>query len=915
MTTPESPPVGWSLRTTLLAISIAAVAYVAVLGVVIMTRIEPATQTLRARSDAVLAEYQESALRVNRLDMLLTDLWRLLGRARTEALPLDTLETARADLQDLTERTGMVARITASTRGDTLLRRILGVALRDEEAFRNVLLGAVAALQLGEVGAAERLLRRADSLDTPLTDALNRATVAALQQVTAHEAHLSDALAATNLVVWIWLLIGALGVPLLAMFIRRRLLAPLKRLDAGLDKLDTGNLNVSLPVERGDEVGRLVEHFNRTTALLRRRAAEDARRAEDRSVARTRMVLDAALDAVVVADAQGVIREWSPQAEVVFGWSRAEALDRRIAETIVPPEYRPAHESGLARFSRTGEGSILGRRLELVALRKDGTRFPVEITITPLRKGDEIEFGAFIRDITDRRQAQAALAASEERYRTAFEQAAVGMVELDLSGIYLRVNRAFSEMVGRPVSEIVGRHFAELTYREDRARDELTFARMLKGEPFVRRQKRYVRPEGALVTVDLTAALVRDHDGKPLYALTVVQDVTAQKRLEEQLRQAHKMDAVGELAGGVAHDFNNILTAIIGFADLLRRTDNISAEVREDATSILATAERGASLARNLLTLSRAAPPREEGVDLHEVIGEVRDIATRTFDRRISIRVDLAACAPVVTGDRSLLVNAILNLALNARDAMPGGGQLTIRSRDVELTAEDCERLARLVTPGTYVSLSLADTGTGMSADVRERIFEPFFTTKPAGKGTGIGLAMVYGTVRSHAGAIEVQTTEDKGSEFSIYIPARSAEVRGKSAMTPEIQRGNGRVLLADDEEMVRDVASRMLRRLGYDVQAVLDGAEAVARVAEAPDSYDLVILDGNMPRMTGREAAVLIREVNPGLPLLLATGYIEPGEAENLARYGFTAVIAKPYNLSELSRVVALQTQVTGKG
>jgi PAS domain S-box-containing protein len=913
--TKAPPPAGWSLRTTLLAICIAAVAYVAMLGVVILTRIRPATASLREQSETVLAEFRESTQRVNRLDIALTDLWRLLRQSRLGPVPLDTLEQARQALEGLAEPSGMLSRISSPVESDSALRRILGAALRDEEIVRNVLLGAVAALEINELVVGENLLRHADSLDAPLTNALNQATVTALQQVNEHEGELADMLGVTNLVVWLWFLGGALAVPLLAIFIRRRLVVPLTQLEAGLDRLDAGELGVRLPVARHDEVGRLVEHFNWTTALLRRRAEDDARRAEDRSVARTRMVLDAALDAVVVADANGVIREWSPQAEVVFGWTRAEVLDRRIGDTIVPPEYRDRHETGIARYARTGEPRILGSRQELVALRKDGTRFPVEITITPLQQDGQLEYSAFIRDITERHRAQAALAASEERYRTAFEQAAVGMVELDLNGCYLRVNRAFTDMVGRPAGELIGRHFAEITHPEDRERDEATFARLLEGEPVARRQKRYLRGDGGMVTVNLTSALVKDHDGRALYALTVVQDVTAQIRLEEQLRQAHKMDAVGQLAGGVAHDFNNILTAIIGFADLLRRTEGIPVEVKEDAASILATAERGAGLARNLLTLSRAAPPREEGVDLHEVVAEVRDIATRTFDRRIAVRVDVGAAHPLVTGDRSLLVNALLNLALNARDAMPRGGQLTIRTRDARLTDSDCERLAGLVTPGNYVAISVADTGSGMPSDVQERIFEPFFTTKPIGKGTGIGLAMVYGTVRSHGGAIEVHSSTGQGTEFSVFLPVRANAASRPSDITSEIQLGTGTILLADDEGMVRDVAARMLRRLGYQVEVVHDGAEAAERVNENPAKFDLVILDGNMPRMTGREAAALIRETAPALPMLLATGYLQPGEAVNLERSGFTAAIAKPYNLSELSHVVANQLRRNRKG
>jgi len=902
-----------SLRTALLAIAVAAIVYVAFLGVVIAVRLRPATAVLRQQSEVVLAEFQESTRRVRVMYQSLSTLWDLLERRRTGVVPLDSLEQERHSLQGLAESSGILSRLISPAREDTTLRRILGGALADEARLRNILLAAIGSIELGEVARADILLRRADALDAPLSDALARATIAALQQVTRHEENLDGMLANTTGVIWAWFLGGVLVVPLLAVYLRRRLFVPLARLDDGLDRIAAGQLDLTVPVDRPDEVGRLTEHFNRTAVILRQRAEEEEQRAEDRSIARTRMVLDAALDAVIVADKQGVIREWSPQAEAVFGWSRSEALDRTISELIIPEEARESHRKGLARYATTGEARILGRRLEFEALRRDGTRFPIEITVTPLTRGSDVEYSAFIRDITERHRAEEAIAASEERYRTAFEQAAVGMVELGLDGRYLRVNRAFAELVGRTKEDVIGRHYSELTHRDDHERDDETFLRVIHGEASVRRQKRYRRPDGGVVTVDLTAALVRDPQGTPQYALTVVQDVTAEKRLEEQLRQAHKMDAVGQLAGGVAHDFNNILTAIIGFADLLRRTEDIPAEVKDDAGSILATAERGADLARNLLTLSRAAPPREEGVDLHDVIAEVRDIATRTFDRRITIRIDRGSFVPAVTGDKSLLLNAILNLALNARDAMPDGGVLTIRTRDVTLTQDDCERLANLVTPGPYVAVSVIDTGKGMSPQVRERIFEPFFTTKPAGKGTGIGLAMVYGTVRSHGGAIEVHSTEGHRTEFDVYLPSRAASVAQQASMNAEIQRGSGRILLADDEAMVRDVAARMLRRLGYEVDVAIDGVEAVSRVTANGLSYDLIILDGNMPRMTGQEAALLIRQAAPSTPVLLATGYLEPDQADRLGDYGFSAAITKPYNLAELSRAIARQLREAG--
>ena len=897
-----------SLRTSLMVFGVTVVVYVVVLGMLVRLAVEPSSTRLRQSSQAVLREYRETALRAGMMDATIIDLWRLLDVGQTRSIPLDTLEPLRLRVEKLAETSRTMNRLAASAGAASELRLKLAEALVFEDRLRSEVLGAVASLQLGEGPAAEQMLRRADSLDAPLSRALNEATTLALQEMTSHEGALSTAIKAVNAVIWFWLFGGVLAVAFLAMFLRRRLHAPLERVDGALDRVSAGDFGVKLEHEHHDELGRLAQQFNRMTTMLRQRAVEDEQRAEDRTAARTRLILDAALDAVVVTDADGVIKDWSPQAEQVFGWTRGEVIDRRVSETIIPPEHRSAHTEGLERFKRSGSGPFMNRRLELTALRKDGSRFPIEITITPLLRGTQTEFSAFIRDITERKQAQIAIAESEARYRAAFEQAGVGMVEVDLEGRYLRVNAAFADFIGLPAEELVGRNVVEFTHPDDRADDAAAFGRMLGGQFHTQRQKRYRRPDGSDAIGNVTAVVVRDSSGSPRYIVTVVQDVTAQRRLEEELRQAHKMEAIGQLAGGIAHDFNNLLTAIIGYADLLHESDGSRAIVQEDARAIKATAARGADLARNLLTLARTPPSRDEAVDIHQAVNEVRDIASRTFDRRIGLRVHLDARRPMVTGDRSLLTNALLNLALNARDAMPEGGELTITTADQVLDHADCARLAGVIEPGPFIVVRVEDTGMGMPPNVQQRVFEPFFTNKPVGKGTGIGLSMVYGTVRSHSGAIELESRVGVGTTFTLYLPLRTQESEEPDTTVPSILMGSGRILLVDDDDTVRDVASRMLEELGYEVECAVDGIEAIDRVRADPERYDLAILDGNMPRLHGRDTAARIRDLAPNLRLVLSTGYLESGDSERLTTYGFSGAIAKPYSMSELSRLVAQQ-------
>ncbi|HTL05414.1 MAG TPA: PAS domain S-box protein [Gemmatimonadales bacterium] len=900
------PESGTPLRSTLLAIWVAALVYVAVIGGLIVFRISPAATTLQQQSRGILDEFQGSQQRAELLESVTTAL-QVLASPAADPVGLDSLESFRLRLQATADSSHALERLASALGGTREMRRILVNAVNDEMRLRVAILAAIAALELDDRANGARALEHADSLVQPLRRALNTATSLALLDVNAHESALAGTARTAVRLVWVWLLGGLVAIPLLAAFFRRRLYAPLAALDRGLARVAAGDLEAQVAAQRTDELGRLAEHFNRMTGVLRLRASEEEQRTADEMVARTRLILNAALDAVIVMDAGGNIREWNPQAELVFGWPRAEVLGRPLAATIVPPESRDPHTAGLAHFAATGHGPILNRRFETEALRRDGSRFPVEIAIVPIRRGKELEFSGFVRDITERKASRAALMASEERYRAAFEQASVGMAEVSPEGRYLRVNRAFEEITGRSAEELRGMSFEAITHPDDLGEDREVLRGIFSGgTQAVRREKRYVRKDGSIAWVDLASAPVRDSAGEPAYALTVVQDVTAQKRLESDLIQAQKLDAVGRLAGGIAHDFNNLLTGIIGYADLLSLEEGASPRVRHDAGAIIATAQRGAALARNLLTLARRSPDRSERVDLHDVAREVVELIRRTFDRRIAIRLDLAPSPPILAGDRSQLTNALLNLALNARDAMTDGGTLTIATRRVTLDAGFCARHAEPVSPGAFAALTVGDTGMGMSPDTRSRIFEPFFTTKPVGKGTGLGLALVYGTVRSHGGLIEVDSAAGAGSTFTLFLPEQNDAVAGAPADPGGPLRGAGRILLVDDEETVRHVVGRMLAHLGYRVSTAADGEEAVERVRAEPGAFDLVILDGNMPRLPGRAAARRIRALDPAVPLLLATGYLDPGAADGVREDGFNGAIAKPYNLNELSRVVA---------
>jgi signal transduction histidine kinase/ActR/RegA family two-component response regulator len=377
--------------------------------------------------------------------------------------------------------------------------------------------------------------------------------------------------------------------------------------------------------------------------------------------------------------------------------------------------------------------------------------------------------------------------------------------------------------------------------------------------------------------------------------------------MEERLRQSDKMEAIGRLAGGVAHDFNNQLVGIMGYAEiLLGRTGD--AGLKRYAERILTASRRAADLTRQLLAFARRGQCLSVAVDLHAVIGEVVEMLERSIDKRIRIRQDLGARPCSTVGDPSQLQSALLNVALNGRDAMPDGGDLVFATANEDFDQAQCQARGAEVEPGRYTRISIADTGVGMDAEMLKRVFEPFFTTKEPGKGTGMGLAAVYGTLKAHRGWVDVRSQVGAGTVVSLFLPL----VEAPAAVQPldegvHAAAGNAHVLVVDDEEVVRSVVAEALGALGYRVTSCADGQECVETYREIWRDVDLVLLDMVMPKMGGHEAFLAIRRCNPDLKVLLCSGYSLSKEARALlAQQGVVGFLQKPFQIPELARLVA---------
>lgn len=506
-----------------------------------------------------------------------------------------------------------------------------------------------------------------------------------------------------------------------------------------------------------------------------------------------------------------------------------------------------------------------------------------------------------------------AVARLEERLRLALQATTDAIWDWDLSTNQTYYSPRWYEMLGYEPGAFppTFASWAAMTDPEDVERTvTVVNAAVARGEGY-ESEFRMRHADGSWrVILGRGRVSARDAAGKPIRMSGTNSDITAvreaeqeRQRLEAALLQREKLSAIGQLAGGVAHDFNNQLTTVLGCAELLMAEEQVP-EKRELVADILAAAMRSADLTRKLLSFSRQGKIQRSDVDVHALVAEVVGVLRRSIDRRIRIETRLEAPSPVVKGDAADLQNALLNLALNARDAMPTGGVLTFQTENAVVGnhASSAEDLA----PGRYLVLSVIDTGHGISPEVRSRLFEPFFTTKHAGQGTGMGLPSVYGTARAHQGAIRVASEVGQGSVFSLHLPAveRGTPVARRPSEIPGVPPC--RVLVVDDEPLVREQLARSLRSMGHEVDLFARGADGIARLRKAPQAYEVAIVDVSMPEMSGRETLASMRQVAPGVRFIVASGFAQQGEVQTALDEGAAAFLAKPFFRAALAQALA---------
>ena len=514
--------------------------------------------------------------------------------------------------------------------------------------------------------------------------------------------------------------------------------------------------------------------------------------------------------------------------------------------------------------------------------------------------------------IDDQVKLRERLAESEERFRNSTQHSDIGHALVSLDGRYLQVNPAFARTMGMPAEQIVGKSFSRLTHPDDRRADLVHVRRLLAGEvDSFHLEKRYLRQDGSYVWTQVNASLVRDSAGAPLYFVSQVQDLTERRSLEAKLRESSKLEAVGRLAGGVAHDFNNVLAIIANYAEFV--LDELPAEspLRADLKEVRAAAERGAGLTRQLLTFASRHLRRPTGLDVSALLRESERMLRQIAGAAVEVLVETGATPATIFTDPSEVDQLLLNLAINARDAMPSGGVLQLTSSLVTLGPAPDEKC---LPAGEYVRLTVSDTGVGIPESVLPQIFEPFFSTKGA-SGTGLGLATVYGIVARNSGRISVTSRVGEGTQFEILLPFHQLG-DGAQAMPDsewEGEQGSGTVLLVEDEGALRNVSRRLLERAGYRVIEARHGADALAMWAEWSGEVQLLVTDLVMPELGGRELAEALRRERGSLPVIFMSGYTDDEITRRALEDPSVAFLAKPFSPRQLLEAVGEMFERSG--
>ncbi|PIS30987.1 MAG: hybrid sensor histidine kinase/response regulator [Candidatus Marinimicrobia bacterium CG08_land_8_20_14_0_20_45_22] len=641
-----------------------------------------------------------------------------------------------------------------------------------------------------------------------------------------------------------------------------------------------------------DSKGKIIGMLGAYEDITTRRQAEEQIRYQAN-------LLQNVSDAIIATDENKLITLWNPAAEAMYGWKSDEVVGKNFHD-IISPEYRyDSRETVFEKLSNVGTWSG-----EIVHHLKDRKPLTVLSTLSVLNDASGKKSGlvSINHDITEQKQIEEELQKSEEKYRLLVEDAFEG-VEITQNDRIVFANTQFAEILGYSATEIASVPFTKIFTKQgledlyERQKDRQS------GKPMSNQyETTFLKKDGTVIDVEVRYRII-NYAGNPA-TFAVIRDITERKRAEEalkkseeHLRQAQKMEVLGQLAGGIAHDFNNILAIIMGHSQLMKMGQQTPERATHSIDTIEKTSKRGADLVKQLMTIARKSEPLIAPVNLNDLISDTVKMLKETFSKVIVFETDIQLSLPFVLADASQMHQVLMNLCVNARDAMPEGGILRIADK-----CESGESIRQRRTDATadqYIKITVSDTGVGMDRATIDRIFEPFFTTKQLGKGTGLGLSTVHSIVSSHNGFIDVESKVGVGTTISVYLPASLSSETINSQNTAgfsDIKGGSETVLVIEDEEMISEMLKLVLSGHGYNVLTAKDGIEGVEIYAREKEKIALVLTDMGLPKLMGNAVFHRIRQINPKAKVILASGFLSPDDKSELYKSGLARFIQKPF-------------------
>ncbi|MCD4775965.1 MAG: PAS domain S-box protein [Candidatus Aegiribacteria sp.] len=626
-----------------------------------------------------------------------------------------------------------------------------------------------------------------------------------------------------------------------------------------------------------------------------------------------RLISDSAEDSIIMMNNDGNVCHWNKASEEMFGYKAEDIIGKNLHATLMPPRFIEVFRKGFRKFADSGKGPAIGKTMEMVALKKDGTEFPVELSISSVRIKDKWGAVSIVRDITERRKATEALRESEKRFRQVSECAEEWIWEVDANALYTYASPVVEKLIGYKPEEIVGKkHSYDLFHTDDiEPLKKATLEIFSEKKPLFRFPNRNVHKNGNIVWLLTSGLPILDEEGNLLGYRGTDIDITEQKKLERQkeilqkkLFKTEKLETIGTLAGGIAHDFNNILTPIIGYTDMALSNLPSDNPVRTDLEEILNGANRAKDLVNQILTFSQQMEKEKEPLRLHLIVNEALKLMRPSIPATIEIKRNIDESCPVILADPIQMHEVVVNLCTNAYQAMEReGGVITIELKPAYVDKTIADSYPNL-KQGKYIRLTVSDTGHGIIDDILGHIFEPFFTTKGYSKGSGMGLSIVHGIVQSHDGEIIVYSEPGKGTAFHIYLPVTEEAEKPVKVKDDSLHYGHEAILIVDDEEAVTRMLEKILRQLGYEVDAFNTPADALESFRKAENKYDIVLTDLTMPGMTGLDLAEEIRKLHSEIPIVLMTGYGLQNH-EDIRRKNVSKIVGKPIDIRELTSTI----------